>query len=197
MLLDEVQSDWVNALRRQKRGDTVEVPHQFYAKLRPSRRYRVPECPLEKQWLEVLVEHVLQEAGDRRVDCIAWTPGAIQAELNPKLPLSAAQTLYDCRLPRAILAALGTNAAEHRIEVPFPTYTRDALIESRRGKGFCIVRPDSEILESGFPYIEAEVLKSFARYVRPVDERLPGVRLNRWPKARGDAAIRLQNRQGG
>lgn len=197
MLLDEVQSDWVNALRRQRRGDNVEVPYRFYDKLRPSRDYRVPECPLEKQWLEELVEYVLQEAEDRGVDCIAWTPGAIQAELNPKLPLSAAQTLYDRRLPRAILAALGTSAAESRVEIVYPTYTRDALIESRRGKGFCIVRPDSEMLESGFPYIEAEVLKSFARYVRPVDERLPGVRINRRPDTDADAPFRTPFRQRG
>ena len=62
MFLEEVQSDWHQAGRRQGYGEGG-----------------VPNAPFKTSWPELALKRMIREAAEQGYDAIAWTPGEVQA----------------------------------------------------------------------------------------------------------------------
>ena len=153
LLLHEVQSDWLRDLRFQRLGKrpTQERP---YIPL-----VSVPACPLEQDWLRIALGAFIQLADRWDCDWLAWTPAAVQLELNPTLPSRIARRLYDRQVPRllaelvaphqAIMADLvipGKATADPRPPAPvaYPTYRRDIQIGKAPGCGWYLMAMPGE-----------------------------------------------------
>jgi hypothetical protein len=180
LVLDEVQSDWLRDLRRQRRGK----PRKGAAAGPPS---SIPDCPVERHWLAIALAAFLDRAQEQRCDLIAWVPGGIQAELNPGLPLSVARRLYDRRVPRTLARLLGgrtwAGVEGRRLEVGYPTYGREVLLQHRRARGWLLVGPDGETPASEPVKTFDAILDLFRTRATPVCERLPA--MDPWEAAGG------------
>lgn len=180
LVLDEVQSDWLRDLRLQRQGK----PRKSAAAGLPS---SIPDCPVERHWLAIALAAFLDRAWEQRCDLIAWVPGGIQAELNPGLPLSLAQRLYDRRVPGTLARLLGgradAGAQGRRLEVGYPTYGREVLLQRRRAQGWLLVEPDGETPASEPVKTFDAILDLFRTRATPVCERLPA--MDPWEAADG------------
>lgn len=180
LVLDEVQSDWLRDLRRQRR----DKPRKDAAAGLPR---SIPNCPVEPHWLAIALAAFLDRAREQCCDLIAWVPGGIQAEINPDLPLSVAQRLYDRRVPKTLARLLGgragAGAEDRRLEVGYPTYGREVLLQRRRGSGWLLVGPDGETPASEPVKTFNAILDLFRMRATPVCERLPA--MDPWEAAGG------------
>ncbi len=125
LVLNEVQSDWLRDLRFQRLGKrpTQERP---YIPL-----VSVPACPLAQDWLRIALDAFVQLADRWDCDWLAWTPAAVQLELNPTLPSRIARRLYDRQVPRLLAELVAPHQAvmadlvdpgrgDHRPQAPGP-----------------------------------------------------------------------------
>lgn len=175
LLLDEIQSDWLRDLRRQRRGKGAS------GSMADGSLLSIPECPVEQDWLAIALRAFIDRAQDERCDLIAWVPGTIQAELNPGLPLTVARELYDRQVPqtlaRLLTHDLGVGLGGAPLEVGYPTYRRDLHMHHRRGLGWLLVGPDGETPASE-PVAEfGRLLRRFRSRATPVVERLPAMEI--------------------
>lgn len=181
LLLDEVQSDWVSDLRRQRLGRPRPRPKITRTWAEDWSTQPVPLCPLEKDWLTIAVDALIDHALCLGCSYLAWVPGAIQNELNPSLPLPVAQRLYDRAFPmrlRERLSALESEpSACGELQIQYPTYRRDRLITNERGVGWFLLDSDGEMPASGVVRDYAAVLDLFRDEATPTLESLPAIAL--------------------
>ena len=176
VLLDEVQSDWMRDLRRQRSGCNIGARQLIGGIRRQPAMVTVPELPVEQCWLDIAMKAFAEAALARGADLIAWVPGAIQSDLNLNLPLSVTRRLYDRKAPK-LLAAHLPGACWQRTEIDYPTYRRNVFIQHRKSKGWVLVRPDRETLVSGFVEDKETILQLYYLQARPVIECLPAFQL--------------------
>ena len=179
LLLDEVQSDWMQNLRRQRHGKRLTSAAPYIPLL------SIPECPVERDWLAIALAAFIDLAEEQGCDLIAWTPGAIQAELNPGLPLAVAQRLYDRRVPKTLAHLLGgPSHGRGQIEpaaVDYPTCARDILLRHRQDLGWLLVAPDGETPASEPVEGFGAILDLYRARATPTIERLPALALRAEP----------------
>ncbi|WP_295409040.1 hypothetical protein [uncultured Thiocystis sp.] len=179
LVLDEVQSDWIIDLRRQRLGRPRPNPSLSRDWSGDWSAQPVPACPVERDWLTIAVDALIDHAHVHGCDSIAWVPGAIQRELNPTLPLSVAQRLYDRDFPRRLRERLSRRAPERSIlqevRIQYPTYRRDRLIANRRGKGWFLVAGDGETPVSCAVRDYGAIFDLFRDEATPVLESLPAI----------------------
>lgn len=172
MLLDEIQSDWMRDLRWQRLGRPLAHRRTHVGQGRKQAPAHIPECPLEKDWLAIAMKVFLDYARRRGADVVAWTPGRIQSELNPGLPLATAERLYDRRVRRQLAKCL-PEAELLETDVQYPTYRRNVLIQYQRKNGWFLVRPDGKTKASK-PVPDWDAVMQLYRFqAQPVVERLP------------------------
>lgn len=175
MLIDEVQSDWMRDLRWQRQGRPL--PKRWMIdRVREQDSLPPPPCPVEKDWLEITLDACIYFAERCGCDVIAWTPGAIQNELNPCFPLETAQKLYDQDLPESLKALLlnKRNCHAETYELEYPTYQRNVLFQ-RRKKGWGLVNPDGKTPASDLVRGREAIYALFREWAIPTVERLPGL----------------------
>jgi len=173
LLLDEVQSDWLRALRLHRQGKTIQQPRIVRGRRADQPAIKVPPCPVAGHWLDLALGAVLDYAQEWACDLIAWVPGHIQHELNPGLPLGVAQALYDRAVPRTLRRLVVEQQQTTTVE--YHTYQRNLLIQHRWGKGWLLVRPDGKTLASE-PVKEFEtILEMYRARTIPVVEQLPAI----------------------
>ncbi len=73
LFLEEIQSDWHQAGRKQGYRNADVKPEE-------TTPGAVPDAPFKKTWPELMLKRMVQEAADEGYDAIAWTDGATQAE---------------------------------------------------------------------------------------------------------------------
>ena len=186
LLLHEVQSDWLRDLRFQRLGKrpTQERP---YIPL-----VSVPACPLEQDWLRIALGAFIQLADRWDCDWLAWTPAAIQLELNPSLPSRIARQLYDRQVPRllaelvapdqALVGALGfpvavTTGPRPLTQVAYPTYRRDIQIGNIPGCGWYLMAMPGETPLTASVEDFDEALAQLRDRATPIIEQLPALPL--------------------
>jgi len=172
MLLDEVQSDWMRDLRLQRLQRPLCKRWTHVGQRRSQQPERVPECPVERDWLAIALEAFVEFACQQGAELVAWTPGKIQHELNPGLPLVAAERLYDQRVAKYLRTSVG-NAAQPGVEsVEYPTYKRNVLVSRRRG-GYQLVKPDGKTDVSELLPDKETALSLYRTQAIPTVEHLP------------------------
>lgn len=171
LLLEEVQSDWMRDLRRQRSNHPLHARRIAKGRHGVTVPASVPELPIEKYWLDVAMKALIDVASNRKIDIIAWVPGKIQTELNVGLPLSVTQRLYDCQVPDRLAEHLGWENVRS-IHVDYPTYRRDVVIR-HRDEGWVLFRPDLDAVVSAFVPDWETILKLHRIQARPTVELLP------------------------
>lgn len=174
-VLDEIQSDWMHDLRWQRLGKLPQLRWVSGDGKTGTLPATVPSCPLAESWLQVAVDALVDYCRQCDMDILAWVPGSIQHELNPALPLPAAQRLYDVRFPKYLQRRLGRKVPEFLVD--YPTYSRDALLDRETNQRFTLWTPDHEI-QIGPPLPNREVaMQVYREKVRPVMQALPAIML--------------------
>ena len=175
LLLNEVQSDWMRDLRRQRSGKRPSTAMPYIPLV------SVPECPVARDWLAIALDAFIDFAEHCGCDLIAWTPGAIQTEINPGLPLGVAQRLYDRRVPKTLARLLGGPSRGRGLiepmEVDYPTYARNVLLQHRQDLGWLLVAPDGETPGSEPVEGFGAILDIYRARATPTIERLPALDL--------------------
>lgn len=179
LILDEVQSDWMRDLRFQRQGRALPGRWTNVGQRRGRAPERVPDCPVERDWLAIAMDVLVNLAIESGATLIAWTPASIQMGLNPALPPGAAGRLYDRRIPAALAGSAARIGRTEFTFVDYPTYARNVLMQYRRKEGWLLVGPDGQTRASGAVTDIETVLQLHRIQARPVVERLPAVTLER------------------
>jgi hypothetical protein len=172
MLLDEVQSDWMRDLRLQRQGRPLPKRWTHIGQHRGRVPEQIPECPVEKAWLAVTLDAYVEFARSQGADLVAWTPGVIQHELNPGLPRTTAERLYDKNVATFLKTSVGDTAECGLETVEYPTYKRNVLVRGRRG-GYHLVKPDGKTQVSEHVPDKETVLGLYRARAMPTVEYLP------------------------
>lgn len=172
LLLDEVQSDWMRDLRLQRAGRRPSSASPYIPLI------SVPDCPVERDWLAIALAAFIDRAYAQDCNLIAWTPGAVQAELNPTLPPRIARRLYDRQVPETLARLLGdrTRPSDRTVlAIDYPTYRRNMLIVNDPGAGWYLVGPDGETRLSHSTRDWEEIQSLYRIQAVATEERLPAM----------------------
>lgn len=174
LLIDEIQSDWVADLRRQRRGECRQAsPQEGWQAT--DHMPDVPPCPLAKCWLEESLRAVLEIAKLRGYDCIAWLPPVLVCMVQHELPLGVASELYGQQLPRILRRLLGAEAGC----VEYDVYLSHLTVEYRPSAGcWVLYHPSGKYERSGFS-TRAAALAAHRKYASPTTLQLPCIDLDR------------------
>ena len=179
LVLDEVQSDWLRDRRLQSRGRAIKER----TVVKGERNWSpsdIPECPVAGHWLDIALRAFLEYAEESGCAAVAWVPGQIQHELNPDLPLSVAQSLYDYDVPETLSRLLDDEA--EIVTVDYPTYRRSVLMQCAPVQGWLLVESDGKTPASE-PVDGWEALHAlFRARAIPAVEKLPAMMLPPWPQ---------------
>lgn len=180
-VLNEIQSDWIHDLRWQRLSKPISKRwiagrNEKIAAIESAKVTRaIPECPLAASWLQVAVDALIADCLEWGADILAWTPGRIQHELNPLLPLPTAQRLYDIRFPKYLEHKLGRKVPEFHVD--YPTHSRDVLLERQTNGRFALWTPDQKS-PVGQPLPDFDTaLRAYRQHARSITEALPAVEL--------------------
>lgn len=158
LLLQEVQSDWIQALREARRGYGDST---------------IPNPPWEQEWQSLALKLMLMHAASLHVDALAWTTGEIQVRRYNGLGEDWLRRQYDEILPREATKLLrkhkvSTQAIE--VFVPVNFTIRPAEI------GYEVVDGEGEIL--GVAKTEGQVRSMLPDGAHEELMTMHGLRLN-------------------
>ena len=163
MLVDEIQSDWHQAGR--DKGYSVPKERQFIVDKLAKGEELTPEeevlrlkylkgdmpadAPFKKNWHELVMKRLVDDAAKGGYDRVIITPGAEQALRYEKPELiKGMQSFYDQILPSYIKKQYGVEIGQH------PLKLRDfEVVRENRGEGFAVIRPGGGTVAK-YPTIE-------------------------------------------
>lgn len=176
MVIDEIQSDWHQAGRKKGygvkdatpltpdedselmalydvRGDrTVQETarmHELNDRLNASLgKGGVPDAPFKKNWHELVMKRLVDDAVKGGYDRIIFPPGAEQARRYGIEELGGMEGFYDKIMPNYIKNQYGIEVGQH----PLKIHNFDVVRENR-GDGFVVVRPGGGTVAK-YPTIE-------------------------------------------
>ena len=158
MLIDEIQSDWHQRGRKEgyinlNRLNDLDAKLKAEGKLSPeeAEEYNrltnqesmpkthggVPDAPFKKNWHELVMKRLMDDAVKGGYDRVIITPGSEQTMRYGKEDLlEGMQGFYDKMLPSYIKSQYGIEVGQH------PLKLRDfEVVRENRGEGFAVIRP--------------------------------------------------------
>ena len=142
LFVQELQSDWAQLYRRQKKGEDVSDE-------------QIPKPPWFNEWTSLAIKLLLLHAVDKGIGAVAWTTGEHQAQRYDGLGEVGLRELYDRTLPRDASKIVGRVGGQvERIDLFIPD---DFSIEPTES-GYSIWDSDEDLVGTTTDWANAQQL---------------------------------------
>jgi hypothetical protein len=168
LLMEEIQSDWNQALREVELNGEILDDTDDEEDL-------PPDNPFRYHWVDAALRMMLLLAANRGFKAIAWLPGRIHAERFPWANAAGLSGFYDELLPKTV-SKLGQSWGATITEVSIPTQTRNFVIREAKGRnGYLVVeKANNREIEHCFSSIhEADEYRLMLE--TPITEQVPAL----------------------